>query len=224
MPKLTRLNVSGETAANKAARGREILRRLRRSRPDAGIELNYSNPLELLVATILSAQCTDKRVNAVTKTLFRKYRTAMDYASANPTVFEREIKSTGFFRNKTKSVIGACQKVVADYGDEVPGTMDELLTLPGVARKTANVVLGNAFGVCSGIVMDTHVQRVARRLGLTKAKTPEQIETDLMALLPKKRWVEFSTQVVLHGRYICTARNPDCPHCPVEPLCPKLGL
>jgi endonuclease-3 len=224
MPKLTRLNVSGETAANKAARAREILSRLHRSRPDARIELNYSNPLELLVATILSAQCTDKRVNEVTRTLFGKYRTAMDYASANPTVFEREIKSTGFFRNKTKNVIGACQKVVAEYGDEVPGTMDELLTLPGVARKTANVVLGNAFGVSSGIVMDTHVQRVARRLGLTKAKTPEQIETDLMALLPKKGWVEFSTQVVLHGRYICTARNPDCPHCPVEPLCPKIGL
>jgi len=224
MPRLTRLNIKGETPGQKAARAREILKRFRRFRPGARIELKHSSPLELLVATILSAQCTDKKVNEVTRTLFGKYRTAMDYASADPAVFQREIRSTGFFRNKTKSVIGACQKIVADYGGEVPRTMDELLTLPGVARKTANVVLGNAFGVSSGIVMDTHVQRVARRLGLTRAKTPDQMETDLMALLPKKSWIEFSTQVVLHGRYVCTARNPDCPHCPVESLCPKIGL
>jgi endonuclease-3 len=224
MKKAARLNVRRETTAQKSVRVVEILKRLRRARPGAKIELNHSNALELLVATILAAQCTDKRVNEVTKMLFKKYPDAMAYASADRAVFEQEIKSTGFFRNKTKSIIAACQKIVADYGGEVPATMDELLTLPGVARKTANVVLGNVFGIPSGIVVDTHIQRVAHRLGLTSAKTPEQIEQDLMALLPKREWIEFSTQVVLHGRYVCTARNPDCPHCPVEPLCPKIGL
>jgi endonuclease-3 len=219
-----RPNVRRETAAQKSARVLEILKRLRRARPGAKIELNHSNALELLVATILAAQCTDKRVNEVTKTLFRKYPNPIAYASADRAVLEQEIKSTGFFRNKTKSIIAACQKIVADHGGEVPATMDELLTLPGVARKTANVVLGNVFGIPSGIVVDTHIQRVAYRLGLTTARTPEQIEQYLMALLPKRNWIEFSTHVVLHGRYVCTARNPDCPHCPVEPLCPKIGL
>lgn len=209
-------------------RARAILRRLKRYRPGAKIELEFTNPLELLVATILSAQCTDVRVNEVTRTLFKKYRTAADYAQADLAAFEREIRPTGFYRNKARSIRAACQKIVSDFGGHVPSTMEDLLTLPGVARKTANVVLGNAFGIASGIVVDTHVERVSRRLGLTKVKPkpprPDKIEQDLMALYPKKDWIELSTQLVLHGRYICTARDPACPTCPLDSLCPKVGV
>jgi len=209
-------------------RARAVLQRLKRYRPGAKIELNSSNPLELLVATILSAQCTDVRVNQVTKTLFKKYQAAADYAAADLATFEREIRPTGFYRNKAKSIRAACQKIVADFGGEVPSTMEDMLTLAGVARKTANVVLGNAFGIPTGIVVDTHVERVSRRLGLTKVKPKpprtDKIEQDLMALFPRKDWIEFSTQLVLHGRYICTARNPACPVCPVESLCPRIGV
>jgi len=209
-------------------RARAILQRLKRSRPGAKIELNFSNPLELLVATILSAQCTDVRVNEVTQAVFRKYRNAADYAAADLASLEREIRPTGFYRNKAKSIRAACQRIISDFGGEVPSTMEDLLTLAGVARKTANVVLGNAFGIAGGIVVDTHIERVSRRLGLTKVKPkpprPGKIEQDLMPIYPQKDWVEFSTQLVLHGRYICTARDPACPTCPIEKLCPKIGV
>jgi endonuclease-3 len=207
-----------------AKRARSILARLRKHRPGARIELDFTNPLELLVATILSAQCTDKRVNEVTRALFRKYRTAGDYAAADMLTFQEEIRPTGFYRNKAKAIIAAAQKLVTEFGGEVPRSMDEMLTLPGVARKTANVVLGNAYAIATGIVVDTHVGRVARRLGLTKEKQAEKIEQDLMKLYPQKDWIEASTQLVLHGRYICTARNPGCSQCPVEKLCPKIGV
>jgi endonuclease-3 len=211
-------------AQDDAKRAQSILTRLRKYRPGARIELDFTNPLELLVATILSAQCTDKRVNEVTRALFRKYRTAAHYAAADLQAFQEEIRPTGFFRNKAKAVIAAAQKLVAEFDGDVPRSMEEMLTLPGVARKTANVVLGNAYAIPTGIVVDTHVQRVARRLGLTKEKQAEKIEQDLMKLYPRKDWIEASTQLVLHGRYICTARNPACPECPVEKLCPKIGL
>jgi len=202
----------------------KIIQRLRKAQPGAKIELEFSSPLELLVATILSAQCTDERVNRVTRSLFQRYRSAADYAEARPTQFEQEVKSTGFFRQKTKSIIAAARELVARYGGEVPDSMAELTALPGVARKTANVVLSAAFAKAEGIVVDTHVQRVAYRLGLTKQKNPEKIERDLMDLLPPRYWNDASTQLVLHGRYICIARKPHCSTCPLRPLCPRLGV
>jgi len=202
----------------------KIIQRLRKSRPGAKIELEFGNPLELLVATILSAQCTDERVNQVTRSLFQRYRTAADYAKAKPAQFEQEIKSTGFFRQKTKSIIAAARELMERYDGEVPDSLADLITLPGVARKTANVVLSAAFGKAEGIVVDTHVQRVAYRLGLTTQKNPEKIERDLMDLLPQKHWIDASTQLVLHGRYICTARRPKCSVCPLRPLCPRIGV
>jgi endonuclease-3 len=205
-------------------RARSVLARLRKSRPGPRIELEFTNPLELLVATILSAQCTDRRVNEVTRSLFRKYRTAAEYAAADLQTLQEEIRSTGFFRNKAKAIIAAAQNLMAEFGGEVPRSMEEMLTLPGVARKTANVVLGNAYGIPTGVVVDTHVERVARRLGLTREKQPEKIEQDLMRLYPPKGWIEASTQLVLHGRYVCTARDPACAECPVEKLCPKIGV
>jgi endonuclease-3 len=196
-----------------------ILKRLNRVYPEARCALRFSTPLELLVATILSAQCTDERVNIVTRDLFRKYRSPADYAGAKTETLENDIRSTGFFRNKTKNIQGACRKILDTFGGAVPDTMEELLQLPGVARKTANVVLGVAFNKATGVVVDTHVFRVSRRLDLSAAKTPENVERDLMRILPQSRWISFSHQTILFGRQICKARKPLCPQCPIEDLC-----
>jgi len=198
----------------------EIVRLLSRTYPDAKVALNFSNPLEMLVATILSAQCTDERVNRVTKTLFDKYRTPEDYLRVPESELAADIKPTGFFNQKTKSIRGACRRIVEVYGGEVPDTMEDLLTLPGVARKTANIVLGNAFGKVEGIAVDTHVRRLADRLGFSKEKDPDKIERDLMGLIPKKRWFPFTYVLIDHGRAICVARNPKCEICPVSHRCP----
>jgi len=198
-----------------------IVARLRRRYPDARCALDHTSALELLVATILSAQCTDVRVNLVTKDLFRKYRTAADYAAADPTVFEQEIKSTGFFRNKTKSILGMARALLERHGGQVPDTLAALVTLPGVGRKTANVVLGTWFGKNDGVVVDTHVTRLSRRLGFTKKKDAVKIEQDLMELVPRKDWTDFSHLLIHHGRQICDARKPKCEICPVNALCPS---
>jgi endonuclease-3 len=187
--------------------------------PRAECALRHKNPFQLLVATILSAQCTDERVNKVTPELFRKYPTPQDFAALRQPVLENEIRSTGFFRNKTKNIIGAATKVVHDFGGQVPRTMEEMLTLPGVARKTANVVLGTAYGIPSGVVVDTHVFRIARRLKLSKQKTPEKVEQDLMKLVPQDRWISFGHQVIWFGRKVCQARKPLCAACPIESIC-----
>ena len=213
-----------ESWQTKAARVKKIIAALRKTYPDAHCELNYSNPLELLIATVLSAQCTDKRVNQVTAELFRKYRTAADYANANTTALEQDVKTTGFFRNKTKSIQACCRKLVEQYGGKVPQTMEELVQLGGVGRKTANVVLGNAFGINEGIVVDTHVARLSHRLGLTKQKDPEKIEHDLVKLVPRAQWTMFSHWLIWHGRRRCYARNPDCLNCEIKALCPRVGL
>ena len=189
--------------------------------PNAHTELNFKNPLELLIATILSAQCTDKRVNMVTPALFKKYRSAKDYAKAPQAELENAIKSTGFFRNKTKSIRAATSTIANKFGGKVPDSMEELRELPGVGRKTANVVLGNAFGVNDGIVVDTHVIRLSQRLGLTKEKDPEKIERDLMKLVPKEHWTNWSHWLIWHGRRRCFARKPDCANCEVFRLCPS---
>ena len=207
------------TQRNDPKRVAELLNRLEKAYPDAKCALKHTNPFQLLVATILSAQCTDQRVNMVTPELFKKYPTPQDFAALRPEILEAEIRSTGFYRNKTKSILGASQKIVKEFGGKVPRTMEELLTLPGVARKTANVVLGTAFGVASGVVVDTHVHRIAQRLDLTKQKTPEKIEQDLMKLIPQDQWVDFAHEIIFHGRRCCTARKPNCPTCPVEDLC-----
>jgi endonuclease III len=206
------------------ARTREIIRRLNRAYPDAKCSLNHSNPFELLVATILSAQCTDERVNIVTADLFRKYKKPEDYLKVSPRELEKDIQSTGFFRNKTKSIQGTSKVLTEEYGGQVPHTMDELLELPGVARKTANVVLGNAFDIKAGVVVDTHVTRLSHRLGLTEQKTAEKIEQDLIKLVPKKDWVIFPHLMIHHGRKICKARNPLCAECVVEKQCPSSFL
>jgi endonuclease-3 len=187
--------------------------------PSVTCALHHSNAWELLVATILSAQCTDKRVNEVTPGLFRKYPTIQDFAAASQQEMAQDIRSTGFFNNKAKSVIGAARKILADYNGEVPREMDALLSIPGAARKTANVVLGTAFGIASGVVVDTHVQRISRRLDLTKATEPVKIEKDLMQVIPKEKWILFSHQIIHHGRALCVARNPKCAECKLEPLC-----
>ena len=210
-----------ETTPETRARVRKIIARLERAYPDATCALHHTNPLELLVATILSAQSTDARVNMVTPSLFAKYQTAQQYAGANPEVFEQEIHSTGFFRNKTKSIIGMAQALLERHGGKVPDTMEELVRLPGVGRKTANVVLGTWFGKNEGIVVDTHVQRLATLLGLTKQQTPEKIERDLMALVPRDKWTWFSHTLILHGRRVCIARRPKCEECVVNRLCPS---
>ena len=214
-----------ESAARKTRRVAKIIEILRKTYPRAKCRLNFANPLELLVGTILAAQCTDDRVNVVTKELFRKYKSAGEFARADPEQLQQEVRSTGFFRNKAKSIIGAAGRIVEDFGQKVPRTMDELLTLPGVARKTANVVLSNAFGVDVGIVVDTHVIRVSMRLRLTGAKKPqpEKIERDLMKLVPRQRWGMFSHWVLFHGRAVCKARKPDCDNCPIARLCPSAG-
>ncbi len=196
-----------------------LLRRLDKDYPQAECALRHTSAWQLLVATILSAQCTDVRVNMVTPGLFAKYPTVEDMAAAAQPELEQEIKSTGFFRNKAKSLIGTARKIVSDHGGEVPGNMDELLGLPGVARKTANVVLGTWFGKASGVVVDTHVQRIAKRLDLTRQTDPRKVEEDLMAALPKRRWIAFSHQLIHHGRRICAARKPRCAECSLETLC-----
>jgi endonuclease-3 len=187
--------------------------------PNATCALVHRNPWELLVATILSAQCTDKRVNEVTPGLFAKYPTPQDFAAVKPEVLAQDIRSTGFFNNKAKSIVGAAKKIVRDFGGAVPKTMEEMLTIPGAARKTANVVLGTAYGIASGIVVDTHVQRVAARLDLTRETDPVKIERDLMKIIPQDRWILFSHQVIHHGRARCQARRPRCGECLLEPVC-----
>ncbi|HNU98504.1 MAG: endonuclease III [Verrucomicrobia bacterium] len=212
-----------ESHAARQERLVHIVERLRRTYPDADCELNRSNPLELLVATILSAQCTDKMVNRVTESLFRKYRTAADYAGASAEEFENDIRSLGFFRNKARSIRACCEKLVVRHGGRVPQTMDELTQLDGVGRKTANVILGNAFGVNAGVVVDTHVTRLAGRLGLTAQTQPEKIERDLMKLVPQKDWTLFSHWLIWHGRRRCKARKPDCAGCELSAWCPSAG-
>lgn len=208
-----------KTAAERRARVDDILERLDRMYPNATCALRHGNAWELLVATILSAQCTDKRVNEVTPGLFAKYPTVRDFAAVKPEVLARDIVSTGFFNNKAKSVTGAARKIVEEFGGKVPQSMEELLTLPGVARKTANVVLGTAFGIASGIVVDTHVQRVSRRLDLTRQTEPAKIEQDLIKTIPRQRWISFSHQLISHGRARCQARKPKCSECLLDPVC-----
>jgi len=212
-----------ESQAARRQRLARIIRLLKKRYPDARCALEHSNPLELLVATILSAQCTDARVNMVTRDLFKKYRSAEDYARAPQVSLEQDIRSTGFYRNKARSIRAAAQKIVSDFDGNVPDTMEALLTLPGVARKTANVVLGTAFGKNEGIVVDTHVIRLARRLGLTSRKNNQgdKVEKELMDLVPRKDWTLFAHLLIFHGRQICTARKPDCAACPVSELCPS---
>jgi len=200
-------------------RVKKILARLDKGYPAAQCALTHESPVQLLVSTILSAQCTDERVNRVTKTLFRKYRSARDFALADPREMEQEIRPTGFFRNKTKSIIGAAKMLVEKFRGRVPRTMEELLELPGVARKTANVVLGTAYGIASGVVVDTHVDRLSHRLDLTKEKDPKRIEQDLMRIIPKDKWIVFSHQLIWHGRLVCQARKPRCADCALEDLC-----
>lgn len=209
-------------------RAARIVAELRKLYPGASCSLDFGSPLELLVATMLSAQCTDERVNQVTKSLFQKYRTAEDYANADPETLEQDVKQTGFYRNKAKHIREAGRMIVDTYGGAVPKTMAELTTLPGVARKTANVVMGNAYGIVEGVVVDTHVGRIARRLGLTQSDDPVKVEQDLMALLPQADWLDLSHMLIMHGRAICQARKPMCEVCALAPLCPTgqatLGL
>lgn len=210
-----------ESPAERRARTRKIVARLRREFPEAKCALDHASPLQLLVATILSAQCTDVRVNMVTPALFAKYHTAADYAAADPEQFQREIQSTGFFRNKTKSILGMAQALVERHGGEVPDTMDALVALPGVGRKTANVVLGNAYDKNEGVVVDTHVGRVSARLGLTKETDAVKIEQDLMRLFPRDRWTMLAHLLIEHGRTICDARRPKCEMCFLNDVCPS---
>ena len=205
-------------------RAAKIARRLAKAYPDATCSLMFRSPLELLVATILSAQCTDQRVNQVTGSLFRKYRSAADYARASLPDLERDIQSTGFFRNKAKSIQNCCRTLLDRYDGQLPATIDELVELPGVGRKTANVVLGTALGIAAGVVVDTHVARISRRLGLSAEKDPEKIEKDLMAQFAQAEWIALSHRLIQHGRRCCIARKPKCGECPLESLCPKIGV
>src|SRR5215211_322630 len=220
MKQATKRRPANESLHEKQKRTREIIRLLKRAYPDAKCSLNHSNPFELLIATILSAQCTDERVNLVTADLFRKYTKPEDYLAVSPHELEKDIQSTGFFRNKTKSIQGTSRILAEQYGGEVPHTMDELLELPGVARKTANVVLGNAFGIKAGVVVDTHVTRLSHRLNLTQEKTAEKIEQDLIPIVPKKDWVIFPHLMIYHGRKICKARNSFFLKSPLPPRSP----
>ena len=201
-----------------------VVRTLQREYPEATCSLNFRNPLELLVATVLSAQCTDERVNRVTENLFAKYRCAADYADARPAQLEQDLKSTGFFRNKAKSIKGCCEALLQRHEGKVPKTINELTELPGIGRKTANVILGTAFGIASGVVVDTHVGRISRRLGLTRQKNAEKVEQDLMQLVPEREWIALSHRMICHGRRVCTARKPDCEPCPLESVCPRVGV
>jgi endonuclease-3 len=208
-----------KNAAERQARVKKILAGLDKMYPGVTCALHHSNAWELLVATILSAQCTDKRVNEVTPGLFRKYQTIEDFAAVAPEVLAQDIRSTGFFNNKAKSVTGAARRILSEFGGKVPQKMEELLTVPGAARKTANVVLGTAFGIASGVVVDTHVSRISHRLDLTKESDPVKIEKDLMKIIPQEKWILFSHQIIHHGRAICIARNPKCVECGIEALC-----
>jgi endonuclease-3 len=196
-----------------------ILQKLDEAYPEATCELKHDNPFQLLISTILSAQCTDVRVNEVTKTLYQKYKTPKDFAYADPKELEQEIRPTGFFRNKTKSIMGASKGILENFKGEVPKTMDEILTLPGVARKTGNVVLGSGYGIASGVVVDTHVMRLSRRLDLTKHEDPKKIEQDLIKIIPQDSWIKFSHQLIWHGRRVCIARKPRCTECNLESIC-----
>jgi endonuclease III len=209
----------GAAAGTDPKRVAAILAGLDAAYPGATCELNYSSAFQLLIATILSAQCTDVRVNQVTSELFKKYSEPEDFAYASPSELEKEIRPTGFFRNKTKSIIGASKGLIESFGGEVPRTMEEILTLPGVARKTGNVVLGTAYGIASGIVVDTHVIRLSQRLDLTRNDDPKQIEQDLMKVIPENKWIKFSHQLIWHGRRVCAARKPKCAECNLESLC-----
>jgi endonuclease-3 len=209
------------TTLNDKERVKKILEFLEKEHPDAKIALNYSNPLELLVATVLSAQCTDERVNMVTKTLFKKYRKPEDYADTDLKQLEEDIKPTGFYHNKAKNLKKMCQVLVEKFDSQVPRTMSDLLTLPGVGRKTANIVLSNAYGVIEGIAVDTHVRRLSKRLGLTKSEDPDEIEKDLMMLVPKSLWPRFTDLLIFHGRRVCTAKKPNCKGCVISQLCPS---
>ncbi len=210
-----------ETKEQLINRTQQIIRALKKTYPDATCALNHTNPLELLIATILSAQCTDERVNIVTANLFRKYNGAAEYAAADPAEFERDINSITFFRNKTKSIQTTARLLLEKHNGQIPKTLEELILLAGVGRKTANVVLGTAFGIPTGVVVDTHVMRLSQRLGLTANKEPEKIERDLIELLPKKEWIDFSHRLIWHGRRVCKARKPECGACSLEPLCPS---
>ncbi len=212
----------GETELKRHAG--KVLRRLAKHYPNAQCALQFRSPLQLLVATILSAQCTDERVNQVTRELFKKYRSAADFARVSQAELEQDIKSTGFFRNKAKAIRQCCQRLVEEYNGRVPADMEVLVGLPGIGRKTANVILGTAFGIASGIVVDTHVGRVARRLGLTANKDAVKVEQDLMALVPKSQWIAFSHRMIHHGRRFCAARKPKCEECPLGDICPRVGL
>jgi len=206
-------------AGTNPQRVRTILQKLDEAYPDVACALVHENPFQLLVSTILSAQCTDERVNKVTKALFVKYRTPQEFARASPSELELDIRSTGFFRNKAKSILGASRKIVEEFGGEVPRTMEQLLTLPGVARKTANVVLGTAFGIAVGVVVDTHVTRLSNRLDLSRNSDPKKIEQDLMRVIPPEKWILFSHQMIWHGRKVCVARKPRCSECNLEQIC-----
>jgi len=199
---------------------KKILAILEQSYPDSRVTLDFKNPFQLLIATILAAQCTDERVNQVTKGLFKRYQTPEAFAGADPMEMEEAIRPTGFYRNKARSIIGCCKKLVEEFGGQVPQTMETLITLPGVWRKTANIVLGNAFGITEGIAVDTHVTRVANRLGLAASGKPDEIEQQLCRILPKEKWTLLTHLLVFHGRAVCAAKRPDCPHCPVRHLCP----
>jgi len=213
-----------ETAAARKARALKIFAALQRVYPEAHCELNYSTPLELLIATILSAQCTDKRVNLVTAELFKKYRSASDFAEADLSELENDVRSTGFYKNKAKNIKTACAALVAKFGGEVPRTMDELHALAGVGRKTANVVLGNAFGINVGVVVDTHVARLTNRLGLAQGTDAVKLEQELMRLVPQADWTRFSHWLIWHGRRRCDARKPDCAGCEIQKLCPRIDV
>ncbi len=204
-----------------AQRAPLLIKRLSAAYPDAHVALNFTNPLECLIATMLSAQCTDARVNMVTKNLFKKYRSPQDYLKVPEDELKDDIRSTGFFNQKAKSIRGACTRIIEVYGGKVPETMEDLITLPGVARKTANIVTGNAFGKVYGIAVDTHVRRLANRLGFSDSQDPDQIEQDLMANIPRAEWFDFSYVIIDHGRAICQARKPACEDCPVRDLCPS---
>lgn len=207
--------------AELSEKAEQLNRALKKQYPVAQCALNHTTPLELLIATILSAQCTDERVNIVTSALFRKYRRCEDYLAVPQTELEQDINSVTFFRNKSKAIQQTCRIIIEKHGGEVPRVLEDLVELPGVGRKTANVVLGTAFGIPSGVVVDTHVGRLSRRLGLTANEQPEKVEADLMKIIPKKEWIGFSHRLILHGRQICKARKPDCAQCPVEKLCPS---
>jgi len=213
-----------ESAAARTARVGRIIAGLQKTYPDAHCELNFTTPLELLIATILSAQCTDKRVNLVTANLFKKFHSAADYANVDLAELEQDVKTTGFFRNKAKNIKACCAALVEKHSGEVPRTMEELTQLGGVGRKTANVVLGNAFGINVGVVVDTHVTRLSNRLGLTKQTDAEKIEQELMQLVPQKEWTLFSHWLIWHGRRRCDARKPDCARCEIAKLCPRIGI